>query len=699
MSGDLDSLKPLLSPTSIAVIGASDDPTRIGGRPIRYLLNAGFKGEIFPVNPNRTTVQGVKAYAAIGDVGRPVDNAILIIPAEAAVETIRDCGKAGVKSAIVLSAGFAEVGAEGEARQNEMVAVARAYGIRLLGPNTNGAVNNLIGAYQTFSMATEKPDRPGRVGMVSQSGGYASYFLHLARAQGLDFAQWLATGNECDVEIGEVMNYLAEDPNIDVVMGYAEGIRNPDSFIGALEAAQRNGKPVVFLKVGSSDVGAKAAASHTAALAGSDKIYDAVFREFGVLRAKSAEEFLAIGYAASHRKFPKSRQVVVLTTSGGLGVHTSDYLRERDMDIPVLKPETQQALLKISPHGSPTNPVDTTGQVVNEPAMLTRMTSEILDREDSEVVLTLLAHSATSPLLAQRLLDAVKELPARYPSAVLAIALVTTDEVRQALRNHGFMVFDDPVRAVPALAALAAYGTRAGQPPVVRATVSRPSAAMNLAGNLNEESAKTQLSERGIPVPRRRTVAGSMQAADAATQIGFPVVLKILSADIAHKSDIGGVVVGLNDAMAVQTAADRMAQTVTRLRPDARIDGFLVEEMVSGGVECVLGFVRDPVFGPAVMFGLGGVSVEIFQDITFRLAPVTRVEASRMVREIKGLPLLLGHRGNDPSDIEALTDAITAFSEIGAASGPRLRSFEINPLLVRSTGKGVVALDAAVEAD
>lgn len=317
---NLGSLRPLLAPRSIAIIGATDDPARIGGRPLRYLLDSGYEGALFPVNPRRETVQGLQSFASIGDVPESVDCAIVSVASEAAVTAVRECAEAGVRSAIVFSAGFAEIGGGGRERQLELSKIARSSGMRILGPNTVGAVNVGLKSYQTFSMATEKvAPRVGRVGMVTQSGGYGSYFLHLSRQQGLSLGQWVATGNECDVEIGEVLEYFADDPEIDVLMGYVEGIRSAKTFVRALEAARRQRKPVVMLKVGSSVTGSQAAASHTAALAGSDKIYDAVFKEFGVYRARSPEEFLDVAYAASHGAYPRNRSVAVLTTSGGMG--------------------------------------------------------------------------------------------------------------------------------------------------------------------------------------------------------------------------------------------------------------------------------------------------------------------------------------------------------------------------------------------
>lgn len=690
------SLRHLLAPRSIAIIGASDNPTRIGGRPLRYLLGAGYEGELFPVNPKRDTTQGVRSYPNIGAIDQPVDCAIVSVPADAAVEAVRECANAGVRSAIVFSAGFAEIGGVGSARQDELRSIAHETGMRILGPNTVGAVNTAQNIYQTFSMATEQATgRVGRVGMATQSGGYGSYFLHLSRRQGLSLGQWVATGNECDVEIGEVLQYFAEDPGIDVLMGYIEGIRSRDTFIRALETARRNGKPVVMLKVGSSAAGVQAAASHTAALAGSDEIYDAVFREFGVHRAHGPEEFLDVAYAASQGKFPTSRSVAVLTTSGGMGVHAADYLEEAGLELPALTEVIQEKLLRLAPFGAATNPVDTTAQFVNTPKVLDDMLRIVLDEGGFDTALILLAHAAVSPDIAGRLLEALSLLTDDYPNKLLAIAMAAPPDVLEQFRAAGYLVFEDLGRAAIALGALRRFGDSFAREDAQAPAAPPVPAELEIAGALNEAAAKKLLAAIGIKSPPERVAMTPDEAADCAADLGFPIVLKILSADIAHKTEVGGVVVDLQDAAAVRRAAVKMLETVVERAPHAHVDGLLVSKMTTGGTECIVGTVKDPIFGPVAMFGLGGVSVEVFGDVTFRLAPVSKTEAVRMVREIRGLQLLEGHRGKPAADIEALADVVVSLSGLAVSQADAIRSIEINPLLAMPRGEGAYALDAA----
>jgi acyl-CoA synthetase (NDP forming) len=696
MADDGHSLRPLLAPKSIAIIGASDDLTRIAGRPLRYLLSAGYEGEILPVNPKRATVQGVPAFSSITEVGRPVDCAIISVPSDGAIQAVKECAESGVRSAIVFSAGFAEVGPEGRARQEELTRIARTTGMRILGPNTVGVVNTAINSYQTFSMATESAGTAGRVGMCTQSGGYGSYFFHLARRHGVRFGQWVTTGNECDVEIGEVLHYFAQDPGIDVLMGYVEGIRSRDSFIAALEAARTNGKPVVMLKVGASESGRAAAESHTAALAGADAIYDAVFREYGVHRAHSPEEFLDVAYAASHGKLPNQRSVAVFTTSGGMGVHAADQLTAQGMNLPRIDEAVQRDLLALVPNGSAANPLDTTGQVVNEPGLLKAMLDRVLMTGAFDTALIMLAHSPNSPELAPGLLAVLEPVAAAHPDRLLTLCMAAPPSVLKQFRGAGFMVIEDPGRAAVALGALATFAEsfkRAKQEPA-RAELPAP---RQWDGPLNEAQGKALLSGLGIGLPAERTVSSARDIAAAADAVGYPVAVKILSADIAHKTEVGGVAIGLRDAESVEAAAERILESVSRARPDARIDGLLVSRMITGGIECILGVTRDPLFGPVTMFGLGGVAVEVFGDVTFRLAPVSGIEADRMLSEIRSGALLAGHRGKPPADRTALRDAIVALSRFAAANADSLASIEINPLLAMPEGEGIIALDAAVE--
>jgi acyl-CoA synthetase (NDP forming) len=688
-------LDALMAPESVAIIGASDDPSRIGGRTVAMVRDMGFRGPIYPVNKTRKLVQGLAAYPTVGEIPGPVDCAIISIPAEHVVQAIRDCAAKGVGSAVVFSAGFAEMREEGRLLQEEITRIARDSGMRVLGPNCTGMYNLDTGAYLSFYDARIKAMVPGRnIGVVTQSGGYGAHIIQLARHRGLSVGHWVTTGNECDVEIGEVLEAFAADPAVDVLVGYIEGIRDRDSFLRALALARRNRKPVILMKSGRTPQGAVAAASHTASLAGFDAAYDAVFREYGVHRARSTEEVLDVAYAATGGKLPPDRRVAIMTNSGGMGVQIADFAADAGLELPTVPPAAQEKILALVPNGSPHNPVDFTAQWLNQPELIPGTMDVLLGDCGFPALICFMGGAGGHP----QVMESVGGLMRRYPDRLVIMCSSVDRSVAAAYEDMGCLVFEEPSRAMTALAALAGFGAAFATP---ASAAPKAAGAPRLPGGLrlNEREAKALLAGCGVPCPREVVVSRPELAAAAAAEIGFPVGLKILSPDIPHKTDVGGVALGLNDAEAVTEAALRMHFQVADAKPEARLDGFIVTPMLTGGVECIIGVNRDPIFGPMVMVGMGGVGVELLKDVTWRLAPVTEAEATGMVGALKLSPLLTGYRGRPRMDVPALAAAIAAISRLAAANAGHIRTIEVNPILVLPEGEGAVALDAVIETD
>ena len=690
-------LRPLLDPGAIAILGASDDPTRIGGRPLRYMLEAGFARPIYPVNPNRATVQGLKCYATIADVPGPVDCALVALPAEIVVEAVEACAAKGVKSTVVFSSGFAETDAEGAARQARLAEVVRRTGIRVVGPNCLGIFNAGIGFYATFSSSLDAgPPPPGNIAIVSQSGAYGSHVFALARAKRLGVRYWITTGNECDVEIAEGIAWAALAEDVAVIVAYAEGVRDGAGLRHSLDLARAAGKPVIFMKVGRSEIGAAAAASHTAALAGSDAIYDAVFRQHGAYRADSTEAMLDVAYACTAGIYPKGRRIGLVTISGGVGVQMADTASELGLDVAAM-PEAAQARLKeMLPYAAPRNPVDITAQAFNDLTLVSRNLELMLEEGGYDVIVAFFTMVAASPYIVYDLLAALGELRRRYPERLIVLSLVAPPDIVQRYEDAGFLVFEDPGRAIAAVAALADFGRSFARGPADPPPTLAADAIAIPDERLSEHESKTILAAAGLPVVEERLVRSVEAAAEAAEKIGPPVAMKLNSRDIGHKTEIGGVLLNVASPEAARQGYETLLARAAEAAPGALVDGVLMAPMVRDGVETILGVQHDPVFGPAVMFGLGGIFAEALGDVVFRIAPFGEDEAWRMIREIAGYRVLEGLRGRPRADQEALARALAALSGFAAAAADRIESVDVNPFLVRPEGEGAVAVDALI---
>lgn len=692
-----DSLTPLLSPKSVAIIGASSDPARIGGRPIAYMNKHNFSGKIMPVNPNYPEIQGLPAYASIANLPETPDVAVIAVAADRVRDTITALGQRGCRAAVVFSSGFSEVGDHGARLQADLLAEARRWNMRILGPNCIGAFNASIGYYSIFASCLETiTPGPGRVGIASQSGAYGAHILGLAVDIGMGMPFFASTGNESDVSLGEIVGWMAESPDIDVIVTYMETVSNVDSLTDALAIAHKARKPVIMQKVGRSALGRKAAMSHTASLTGDDAIFDAVLADYAVIRVDSSDELLDIAYAANRRIYPVNNTLGSVSISGGVGIIISDAAEDIGLPMPPMPEAAQRRLRDAVSFCSPINPVDATAHVLNDISLVGTFTEALVKDGGYTSNLAFFSQSAASPTLGPKMFEEFNRVKQAYPDRLFAVSLIGGVNAGRHYDEAGFLVYEEPVRAVNALNAMGRLGQAFARPLRERPPVS-PVALPD--GNPSEAEAKVLLSGHGIAAVPEQVLTTAEAAVAYADSIGYPVVMKIASPDILHKSEIGGVLLNIGNDKAVRNGFATLKDRAVTHVPDARLDGILIAKQITDGVECFMGIQHDPQFGPVAVFGLGGIFVEVLKDVVFRRCPVSRQEAEEMIRSIKGAPLLQGARGRKPADIGALADMLASLSEFAWAAGKGLKSIDLNPVFAMPEGQGAYAADAVIEVE
>jgi len=690
-------LERLFRPGSVAVIGASADPARIGGRPIRYLREAGFDGPIYPVNPKRDEVQGLRSYASVSAIGAPVDAVVVAVPAAAAVEAIRDCAAAGAGGCIVFSADFAEAGPKGVERQRELSRISQDTGLRIAGPNCLGLFNAPSGAFLTFSSFFDRGiSKEGRTALVSQSGGFGSHLLEVVKERGTRVGTWITTGNEADVELGECIAWAAAQDAVDSILAYTEGVKDGASLRRGLRIAHDLGKPVIFMKAGRSARGIAAASTHTAALAGSDAMYQGIFEQFGVRRVYSAEEMADVAYVLQGRPLPENRSAVLFTVSGAGGVQMSDSAEDVGLNIPILPRVVQDRIRALASFATPANPVDFTAQALNDPAILPGCLEAVAAHTDIGSFVIYLTLTADDSVQREPIFRTLSAFAGRYPDKLFVLCMLGSAELTGRYEAAGLRVFSDSARAIKALGrALALPEVNAIPAPSARV----PQAMLDAAA-ASEEGGKALLAELGIDVPNGRVCRDPDEAAGATEGWRFPVVAKIVSERILHKSDVGGVRIGLGGPGEVRDACEGILSSVRAAVPDLSGECLLVEEQVEADAELILGIENDPTLGPMVMVGFGGVQAEIYKDVVLRMAPVNEAEADRMLDGLRGAELFEAFRGRGPLDRAAVARAVSALSRFAAAHADVVQSIDVNPLLVATadaaTGRGAVAADCVV---
>jgi acetyltransferase len=706
MNREVASEHPLQSffwPQSIAVLGASPDTHRIRGRLLHQLRENGYPGRILPINPSYQEISGLRCYASIDQVGEPIDLALVAIPAAGVAPALEDCGRAGVRNALIISSGFAEEGGAARAMQAALLEVTRRTGIRACGPNCEGYFNALGKVATTFSPTVEVKEEEGRVlvserrlGVIAQSGGIGFALFNRGKAAGIGFSYVISTGNEADLNMADFLDYMIDDANTHAVMLFCEAVRDGRAFLAALAKARRLGKPIIAIKVGRSEAGTRASASHTASLSGSYTAYRAVFDRYGVIEAEDPDEAVAIAGVLLTCPLPRGRRVGIITPSGGGGVWMADTMSASGLIVPPLSAATQESLRSVMPsYGAPGNPVDVTAQGSNTaPAVMTAM--ETLAQSD-EIDMLVLITSLTSETRVSLDAERVRATSARCGKPMTVWTYTLPSEFgRRVAAACGLFTHSDLRNVGVGLSKLADYAE--AQARTLPAPTDVPAAALpaNLPHVLTEHHAKALLAPFGVRQTRERLVTTAADASEAADALGYPVALKIASSDLPHKTEAGGVMLNLQHRHAVTAAYDQITASARRYKPDARIEGVLVQKMAPPGHELVIGVVNDPTFGPIMMAGFGGTLVEVMGDVVHRLAPIDITEAGEMLRSLKGAKLLQGYRGGAPVNIPPAAELITSLSRAALAWRERVAEMELNPVILHADGSGLTIADALI---
>jgi acyl-CoA synthetase (NDP forming) len=703
-------LSLLLNPNSVVLVGASNRIDSIGGRALANLVDeSDFHGELFLVNPTTKEINGRTCFPSVTALPSVPDLAVIAVPAGAVMAVLEECADKGVRFVILFTAGFGEVGAEGKLLEAQMKNIVRRSGMRIYGPNCPGLsnINKRLGF--TFSPAFKLDLQSGPVGITTQGGGLGRSFLQ-GMERGIGVGLWATPGNEVDLEISDFIYYMAEAPDIKVIVVSIEGVRDGRKFIAAVQHAARKGKPLIALKIGKSDYGIKAAQSHTASIAGSAEVNSAVFRQLGIVEVDDVDEMIDTAWLFA-RAMPKGDdQVAIYCSSGGTAALTADMVGTAGVKLTKFAPETLARLGQLLPSfAAVDNPVDTTAEVLTNPGIVDTTLKAVTDDPGVSLVLlpfpfeygkasTLWAESAVRvqvqtsvPLLAVWMSD---RLGAGYDALVKArmVPARSVGKAAKAVRRwieYGQWRKQYDATYVPLL--------MQSEPHIALKADTGSNLPVDSGRTMVESEAKAWLAQSSIPVLASATAASREEARRIADRIGYPVVAKIASLDITHKSDVGGVALGLNDGDAVDAAWDRIHAAVKQAKTDARIDGLLIERMANaGGVETLIGVHRDPIFGHMLTFGLGGIYVEIFKDVTRRLLPLTPQDAAAMIREVRCFPLLDGARGRPPCDVEALTRLLLAVSDFVVANAARIEEIDLNPVWVGARGQGAIPLDAVI---
>jgi len=706
--GELDHF---FRPQSIAIIGASEDFVKISGRPLKFLLDKGYPGKIFPVNPKYEKVAGLPCYPSVTDIPEPVDLAIVSVPAAAVLEALNRCVAKGVRSAVVFSSGFGEIGEEGRELERQIAELARRSGLRLCGPNTLGFMNSFDRVMATFSQAGEGETPPGPVAFVTQSGAFGTAIFALARQRGLTFGYFVNSGNEADLEFADLLDYVVADPKVRVVSGYIEGVKGGRKLLAVADRALELGKPIVIAKVGRSSAGARAALSHTGSLAGSDRVYSGVFRQKGIIRAAQEEELLDLVSAFLLCPLPAGRGVGIVTQSGGAGVLMADRAEELGLSVPELADETKAALRKVIPaFGSVKNPVDITAQFIADPTLL-RASLEIVLRDPR--VDAAIFYLGLMERFADQVVANVKEVHADCGKPLIIAWAGAPETGLKTLRESGICALPSATRAVNAIRGLAEYAEARRRWDQERREIQRVECggvatlgpliqACRREGRrvLTAGECFSLLSRYGIEVARSRLSRTAAEAVQAAEEIDYPVALKVESPDIRHKTEAQTLRLNVSGPDGVIQSFDELVRNARQHVPGAKIHGVLVQEMVREGTEIVVGLHEDLHFGPVVMLGLGGIFVEVLEDVAFRAAPLTRGDAQQMLHELRGRKILEGVRGQSPADAQSVIEVLLAVSRLGVDAAGEVAELDINPLLALPMGRGAVAVDAlAILAD
>jgi acetate---CoA ligase (ADP-forming) len=697
-------LDSFFAPASIALIGASRDHEKIPGRLLSMLRKNGFPGKLYPINPNCDEIDGLTCFKSIADIGAPVDLAIIVIPARAVLPALEQCAAAGVRNAVIISSGFAEEGGDSAAMQDAIAALARRAGMRISGPNAEGFYSQVQKVAATFSPTVDiKPDVPvlvatkRRIGIVAQSGGIGFAYYHRAKALGVTVSYVVSTGNESDLGAGEFLDYMVQDASTDVIMLFIESIRDVDKFLAAAKRAAEIKKPVIVTKVGRSQAGFRAAASHTASIAGWSGAYDAVFARYGFIISNDLDEALTIAAVLASNPLPKGDRVAVLTVSGGAGIWGADTVSMQDMRVPVLSGGLQSEIKKLMPsYGAAGNPIDVTAQGVTSGGLQGSIDLlTVSDEVDAILVVLSLSSEVRMPF---KETDLRPMLEKQQKPVIFYSYTLPSDFARRELAKSGVVVLSGLTHVGVAMRRSLDYGKFKLQREGDIAVLPARDLSVHLSRDFSEADSKALLHDAGIAVPDEVLVTDRSALDAAIARVGFPLVMKIQSVDIAHKSNVGGVRINVGTKGEAFSAYRDILESVQKHLPDARIQGVLVSPMARKGIEIIVGALVDKAetFGPMVMVGLGGVNTELFRDVVYRPAPVSAEEAIVMLNELKAVQLLTGFRGAAKADVGALSKLISEVSVLIVRLRDQVSDIELNPVLVHPEGQGVTIVDAMV---
>ncbi len=692
-------MKEIFEPRSIAVVGAAREEGKLGYIVLRNLITSGYEGDLYPINPKADEILGLKCYRSVKDIEGPVDLGVFLVKGALVPRLLKESVEKGVKAAIIISAGFKEIGKEGAELERQVMEIVRDNGIRVLGPNCLGVINTFQNMNATFT--ANYPGR-GPLAIISQSGAICTTILDWNQKAKVGFSRFVSVGNKVDIDEGDLIEYIGKDEETKVIGMYIEGSDSGKKFMEkAKEASKR--KAIVTLKSGRSSSGARAASSHTGSISGSDSVWDAAMEQAGVIRAKDMDELFDYCLAFSKLPMPKGEGVVIVTNAGGLGVMSADACNDHGLTMAKLDEATVEKLREGLPReATPYNPVDIVGDAKTERVRFAVET--ILDDDSCDCLAAIFGPNDVIDFMA--IAEVLADCQKRWNIPIIAsfIGGVQVAPGVARVMELGIPNYDIPDRAMRAISTFMKYWKRRNtlkdqEPANVKGDRGRARSVLerviaNDRHALREDEGKELMAAYDIALPKEGMAATPEEAVDIADRIGYPVVMKVSSPDILHKSDVGGVAVGLQTPEEVGEAFQSILENSRSRIPDVWVDRVSVQQMVSGR-EVIVGVNRDPQFGPVITFGLGGIFVEILKDVTNRIAPLTDSDAEEMISSIRGYPVLLGARGSEPADIDSLKEVILKLAQI-AIDHPEIAELEVNPVIVGNRGEGSWAVDALV---
>jgi acetate---CoA ligase (ADP-forming) len=692
-------LEAVFAPNSVAVIGASPDPSRLGHRVLKNILDNGYRGHVYPIHPTADAVLNLPAFPSVLDIPDPLDLAVIVIPAKGVLDVVEECGRKGVKGLVVISAGFKEVGGEGRELERRLVELVRKHGMRMVGPNCLGIIDTITQLNASFAALYPVP---GQIAFMSQSGAICTAILDWSKSQGIGFSRFVSLGNKADVDEVALLEAWGGDPQNRVILAYLEGINDGPAFITTARTVTKR-TPVIAIKSGTTQAGTRAISSHTGSLAGSERAYEAAFQQSGIIRADSMEELFDYALAFAYQPPIPGSRIAIVTNAGGPGIIATDAIERSGLKLAEFTPETIERLKAgLPPTASVYNPIDVIGDAASDRYEVA-LAAALADPNVDACLVLFTPQAGSEP---EKTAEVMARLSADQPKPVVASYMgeYSIGPALELLNQHRIPNYPFPERAVSALHAmhrqqvwsarkLGDYASFEVDQERVRALFQRVRDAGRV--ELGELEAREVMEAYGMRLPQSRLAQSPEEAAQIASEIGFPVVMKISSPDILHKSDIGGVKVGVQDPAQARDTYELIEYRARKYSPGATIWGVLVQEQVRKGREILVGVSRDPQFGPLIAFGMGGIYVEVLKDVAFRIAPVTRQAAAEQVRSIRTFPLLQGVRGEPQADIAVAEEVILRISQL-VSDFPEIVEMDINPLVLYNQGEGGIVVDARI---